>query len=359
VDIDRYIATHQPTWARLASLTSRAGRDLGRLAGDELDELVRLYQRVSAHLSYAQTYYRDPALTARLSALVASSAAVLHGTRPRTLRAFGHFLAVSFPAAVWHSRRFMLASALLLFVPAVAVALWLANSRTALDVAMPPVMREVYVNQAFEDYYASENASEFSTLVWTNNVRVAAMAFAGGIAGCVGAAYILLVNGASLGTPLAAFIDAGQQPRFWGLILPHGMLELTCIVVAGGAGLALGWVLISPGDRPRAAALAEEGRRTVTIVAGLVLALLVAGGIEGFVTGQPWPAWLRVGIGATAWVGFMAWMVAGGRMAAARGYTGRLGESETSRFALVSQGRPRPGGGGAPGAATAARSPSP
>jgi uncharacterized membrane protein SpoIIM required for sporulation len=336
VDIDRYIATHQPTWNRLGSLTSRAGSDLKRLKGEELDELVRLYQRVSAHLSYAQTYYRDPALTARLSALVASVAAVLHGTRPRTLRAFGRFLAVSFPAAVWHSRRAMAVSALLLFVPAIATALWLANSRAALDVAMPPLMREAYVNQAFEEYYASEHASEFSAFVFTNNIRVAALAFAAGIAGCIGAAWILITNGSAIGEALGIFIDAGRQPQFWGLILPHGLLELSCIVVAGGAGLALGWTLISPGDRPRAKALADEGRRTVTIVGGLVLALAVAGGIEGFVTGQPWPAWLRVGIGTCAWLGFVVWIVAGGRLAAARGYTGRLGEEEKSRFALLS-----------------------
>jgi uncharacterized membrane protein SpoIIM required for sporulation len=333
VDIDRYIATHKPTWDRLGVLTRSAGRDLKRLRGDELDELVRLYQRVSAQLSYAQTYYRDPALTARLSGAVASAAAVLHGTRPRTLRAFGQFLAVSFPAAVWHSRRFMLASALLLFVPAIVAALWVANSRAALDVVMPPDFRDAYVNQAFEEYYASEQASEFSSLVFTNNIRVAALAFAAGIAGCVGTAWILASNGLLLGGVVGVFADAGQEARFWSLILPHGLLELTCIVVAGGAGLALGWTLISPGDRPRSRALADEGRRAVTMIGGLVLALAVAGGIEGFVTGQPWPTWLRVGIGAAAWSGFVVWMVVGGRLAAAHGYTGRLGEAERSRFA--------------------------
>jgi uncharacterized membrane protein SpoIIM required for sporulation len=333
VDIDRYIATHQPTWQRLGELTRKAGRDVRRLPDADLDELVSLYQRVSAHLSYARTYYRDPALVARLSGLVARAAAVLHGTRPRTLRALGWFLGVTFPAAVWHRRRFMLASALLFFVPALVVAVWLANSPSALAVAWPPAIRDAYVNQAFEQYYASEEASQFATTVFTNNIKVAALAFALGIAGCVGTAWVLLSNGAALGQALGLFAAIGQQPRFWGLILPHGMLELTCVVVSGGAGLALGWALISPGDRTRGKALADEGRRAVTIIAGLVLALGVAGFVEGFVTGQPWPTWLRVGIGVVVWAAFMVWVVVGGRIAVARGYSGRLGEEETARFA--------------------------
>jgi len=81
-------------------------------------ELVRLYQRVASHLSYAQTYYRDPALTAKLSGLVARSAAVVYGNRPRTLRVLGRFFTSTFPAAVWHLRRFVLAATLLFVLTA-------------------------------------------------------------------------------------------------------------------------------------------------------------------------------------------------------------------------------------------------
>jgi hypothetical protein len=118
VDIDRYVAGNTPVWNRLAELTARSQRGVGRLSAAELDELVRLYQRVAAHLSYAQTYYREPALVAQLSGLVARSAAVVYGTRPRTLRALGRFFTTTFPAAVWHARRFVLVSTLLSLIPA-------------------------------------------------------------------------------------------------------------------------------------------------------------------------------------------------------------------------------------------------
>ena len=73
----------------------------------------------------------------------------------------------------------------------------------------------------------------------------------------------------------------GQQAKFWGLILPHGLLELTAVFIAGGAGLRLGWTLIDPGDRTRHAALAEEGRRALAIVAGLVVVFAATTSVDG------------------------------------------------------------------------------
>ncbi|HZB60106.1 MAG TPA: stage II sporulation protein M, partial [Actinomycetota bacterium] len=181
MDIDRYIATNGPVWTRLAELTGRGQRGVGRLSAAELDELVRLYQRVAGHLSYAQTYYRDPALTAKLSGLVARAGSVVYGTRPRTLRAFGRFFTVSFPAAVWHARWFVVAATLATLLPAAGFGLWLANSPTAVEAAAPPAVREAYVNRDFEAYYSSAPAAQFASQVFSNNVLVAFQAFALGI----------------------------------------------------------------------------------------------------------------------------------------------------------------------------------
>ena len=328
MDIDRYIARNGPVWDRLARLTARAQRGPGRLDATELDELVRLYQRVATQLSYARTYYRDPALTAKLSGLVARSGAVVYGTRARTVRALGRFFAVTFPAAVWNARHLVLVATLTSLLPAVALAVWLAGSPAALEASAPAAVREAYVNHDFEAYYSSAPAAAFASSVFSNNVLVAFEAFALGILLCVGTLYVLIANGAHLGLALGLFAAVGQQPKFWGLVLPHGMLELTSVFIAGAAGLRLGWTLIDPGDRPRPAALAEEGRRAVVIVIGLVLMFGVAGTIEGFVTGRPWPTGVRVGIGALAEAAFLAYVVVLGRRAAARGLTGALEEED-------------------------------
>ncbi len=175
MDVDSYIRTNQPVWARLDELTARAARGVGRLSAAELDELVKLYLRVSTHLSYARTYYRDPALTASLTGRVARSNAVVYGTRSRTLRAVGRFFAVSFPAALWHVRHYVLVSVALLFVPALAFGVWVANSPTALEATGPAAVREAYVQEDFEDYYSSAPAAAFASQVFTNNVRVAVL----------------------------------------------------------------------------------------------------------------------------------------------------------------------------------------
>ena len=329
MDIDRFIAANAPSWERLGALAARARGGSRGLHPDELDELVRLYQRASTHLSYARTYYDDPVLTSRLTGVVAGARSVVYGTRPRTGRALASFFTTTFPAAVWHVRRFVAVAALLLLLPFAAVATWIATSDEALEASAPAAVRAAYVERDFEAYYSSEPAAAFATNVFTNNVRVAILAFAAGILVCVVTAGLLVYNGAVVGVAAGLFTAAGEPGRFWGLILPHGMLELSAVIVAGAAGLALGWAVIVPGDRSRRDALAEQGRRSVSIVLGLVVAFLVAGLIEGFVTGQPWPTSLRVAIGALAWVVFVLYVVVLGRAAAADGLTGLLGEDRT------------------------------
>ena len=326
MDIDRFLATNQPVWDRLAALCSAAERGIGGLRATDLDELVRLYQRTSAHLSYARTYFADPALTARLTALVGRANAIVYGTRPRTLRTLGRFFTATFPAAVWDARRFIAVSAALLFIPAVVIGVWLAHSPRAIDAVGNAALRQTYVNHDFASYYRDQHSAQFAAQVQTNNIRVGFLAFAGGIAFCIPTAWVLVTNGANLGQAAGLFAYNGKQAQFYGLVTPHGLLELTSVVIAGAAGLRLGWALISPGDRTRARAVADEGRRSVTIAAGLILTFLVAGTIEGFVTGSALPTAVRVGIGVVAEVAFLTYVVVLGRAGARAGLTGAFGE---------------------------------
>ena len=319
MDLDRFLATNQPVWDRLGALVHQARGGANRLRAEEIDELVRLYQRTSSHLSYVRTYYRDPALTAQLTGLVASAGAIVYGTRPKSLRAIATFFTATFPGALWHNRRFIAVAAILFYVPAIAVGTWLANSDDAIEAVGPPALREAYLNEDFEEYYSSKPASEFAAQVTTNNIQVGFLAFAGGVFFCVPTAFVLVFNGGNLGVPAGLFAAAGESAKFYGLILPHGLLELTGVVIAGSAGLRLGWSLVDPGDRPRAAALTEEGRRSVVIMLGLVATFIVAGLIEGFVTGSSLPTFVRVGIGVLVEILFITYVVVLGREASARG----------------------------------------
>ena len=334
VHVDEFIARNEPHWDRLAELTRRGGRRARNLDPAELDELIGLYELVSTHLSMARSRFEDASLTATLTTIVARAGAVVYGTRPRTLQGAGRFVFDTFPAALWHDRWFLLVATLLFALPAVVTALWLAGSPAALEVAAPEAVREAYVSEDFASYYSSSASGEFATTVTTNNIRVGILAFAGGVLLAVPTIVVLVFNGANLGAAWGLFINAGEQARFWGLITPHGLLELTAVFVAGAVGLRLGWTLIDPGDRRRGDALVFEARRAVVVLIGLVGVFTVAGLIEGFVTGSTLPTWARVGIGVLAEAAFLGHVLVRGRAAAARGLTGALGEQSEAGWAL-------------------------
>jgi len=227
---------------------------------------------------------------------------------------------------VWHIRRQILISTLLFMVPALIMGVWVGVSDAAQE-SIPPALAEAYVNDDFEAYYSSEAAAEFATSVFINNIWVSFLAFALGIVFCVGTAYVLVLNGFAVGQAAGLFVAAGQLPKFFGLILPHGLLELSAIFIAGGTGLVLGWTIVSPGDRTRADALADEGRRSIVVIMGLILVFLAAALIEGFVTGAPLSTFIRVGIGAATWTAFTLYIIVFGRRAAANDITGLWGDS--------------------------------
>ena len=321
MDRDSFVDRHAGSWDRLAALV-----DQDRLSPGESDELVRLYLRASSHLATARRRYADPGLLLHLNTVVARANARVYGTRTRTLQGIRHAVTRTFPAAMWELRRAILLSTAVFLAVFAATTVWIATSPAALDVAIPPEVREAYLAEDFADYYSSQPAGQFAALVFTNNARIGVLAFASGIAFGVPTLAVLAYNALNVGVAAGAFHAAGSAPLFWGLILPHGLLELTAIFVAAGTGLRVGWALVAPGDRPRGEALAEESRRAIVVVLGLVLVFLAAGIIEAFVTPSPLPTWARVGTGVVVELAFVAYVVGYGRAAAAEGFTGAIGE---------------------------------
>lgn len=316
MDIDRFIVANEPTWQELERLTPTARRG-HRLDADGVDRFVQLYQLTSAHLAHVQGTYRDPALSLRLSRLVGTASTALYATDAGATRAVATFVTTTFPAAVWGLRRMALVAAMATFLPAIVIGVWIAHSDRALEASAPAAVREAYVQEDFEAYYSSAPAAQFATEVLLNNIQVSFLAFALGAALCIGALWVLALNGANLGVAAGLFHAVGEAPKFWGLILPHGLLELTAVVIAGAAGLRIGWSVIAPGDRTRARALAEDGRSAVNVVLGLVAVFAVAGLVEGFVTPSALPTGARVAIGVVVQLAFLTYVVTRGRAAEA------------------------------------------
>lgn len=328
MDIDRYIQLHDAQWQRLSDLASRTSGMAARAALDdaEIEELIALYQRTSAQLSHVRTTYGDPELILRLSRILGDARLVIYRRRTNPLRTVARFFTEGFPAAVWVSRRYVLVSFLCFIVPAVAMGVWLANDPAVLDASVDPDLQRSLAESEFRDYYSSDAAQNFAGTVTVNNIIVSFMAMALGLVPVLGPVFVLAYNGLNVGVVGAVMHHAGEGPQFWGLISPHGLLEISAIIIAGAAGLRISWAIVAPGDRRRSTALAEEGLRAVVIVIGLTLCFVVAGFIEGFVTPSGMPTALRVGVGVSVLVAFVAYVVILGQRAERAGLSGLLDE---------------------------------
>jgi uncharacterized membrane protein SpoIIM required for sporulation len=323
VDLDAYILQHGPQWDRLSELT----RAPGKLSGAEADELVDLYQRVSTQLSVVRSSASDPVLEARLSALVASARGVVTGVNLPVWQTVGRFFAASFPAAVYRARRWWITVAVVNLVVAVLIAWRVINTPGLAESLLSQSEVTQLVNHDFASYYSENPAADFAFHVWLNNAMVTATCLVLGVT-ILPVLVVLWANISNLGAIAGFMIAAGRADVFYGLILPHGLLELTVIFVAAGAGLRLGWSWIAPGARTRAQALAQEGRTVGALALGLGVWLLISGLVEGFVTPSTLPAWARVTIGGVVWVAFLVYVFTLGRRAALAGETGDVSDEE-------------------------------
>ncbi|MGW6868624.1 stage II sporulation protein M [Streptomyces sp. NPDC054901] len=326
MDLDVFVAAHQAEWARLEQLLGR-GR---RLTGAEADELVSLYQRTSTHLSLVQSSAPDPMLTARLTQLVARARSTVTSTRRASWRDAARFFTEGFPAAVYRSRRWWIPTALLATALGVLIGWWIATHPEVQGaIAAPTEIKQLTEpGGKYETYYSSHPAASFAAQVWTNNARAAAICLVFGAFLGIPVLWILFLNMANLGVGLGLMSSAGRLDVFLGLILPHGLLELTAVFVAAGTGLKLGWTVIDPGPRTRRTALAEQGRAALGMAIGLALVLFVSGLIEGFVTPSGLPTWARIAIGIAAEAAFLVYVYVLGGRAARAGDTGDVEEAD-------------------------------
>lgn len=316
VDLDAYVLAHSHQWQRLDELTRRP-----RLTGAESDELVERYQQVATHLSVVRTSAPDPTLVAHLSSLLARARNRAVGTRTSTWAGVRSFLLERFPAALYTMRWWWLGCVAGSVLVTAVMTWWLLGNPAVEQAMLSPAEVDQLVNNDFESYYSEYAASHFAAQVWINNAWVAGLCIALGV---LGAPVVLLIfyNLANLAVVGSIMIRNDRGDLFFGLILPHGLLELTAVFVAGGVGLRLFWSWVEPGDRTRADALAQAGRTAATVALGLVLVLLVSGVIEAFVTPSGLPTWARIGIGVLAELCFFAYVFVLGRNAVLRGHTG-------------------------------------
>jgi uncharacterized membrane protein SpoIIM required for sporulation len=323
VDTDAFVLAHRATWDRLEHLVKRRRR----LTGDEVDELVDLYQRVSTHLSMVRSASADPVIVGRLSGLVARARSAVTGAHAPLWSEFTRFWTVSFPLVAYQTWRWWLSTAIVFFAVAGLIGVWVAGNPEVQSAIGTPTDIARLVNEDFASYYSENPAGSFALRVWINNSWVAAQCIAFAIVLGIPIPYVLFQNAANLGVTGGLMFNADKGDLFLGLLTPHGLLELTAVFLAAAAGMRLGWSVVAPGDRPRGQVLAERGRAMIPVAVGLAVVLLVSGLIEALVTPSPFPTFVRIAIGVAAEVAFLAYVVHFGRRAVRAGETGDVADA--------------------------------
>ncbi len=294
------------TWDELAGLVDRAGRRPEKLGERGVRRLGALYRAAGADLALARRLFPGDRVVADLEQLVLRAGHLVYGSRSRTA-SLREFLRSGYWRLVARRPVPLALSAACLFVPTFLSAAWALRDPGAAGGLVPAAYRSVTEPRSPGGLgLAPDEKTQLASEIFTNNIQVTFLALAAGILLGIGTAVVLVYNGVLLGTVGGLAVGSGNARPFFELVTAHGVLELSCIVVAGAAGMRLGWALVEPGRATRKDALGRQARDAVQVVLGTIPWLVVAGLIEGFVTpsGLGLPSVLVVGVAlaATYWL---------------------------------------------------------
>ena len=312
-----FVANRQEGWDRLEALLVRADRrGLRSLGADDLQALGFAYRSATSDLAAAQSREYSEDLRAYLNRLVARTHAYVYAdvTTNGWMRVARFFTEV-FPREVRASWGPIRAARRFSSSPQ-SLRTSSSRARPLSVYALLPAEEIPLIQKSLHDSnfaFDSSFAPLMSSAIITNNIKVAALAFAGGMTVGILTLWEILNNGLMVGGLGALYGAKGFGRDFWATVAPHGVIELSAIQIAGGAGLLLAQAIVAPGRLRRADALRENGRRAGVLMLGVAGMLVVAGTIEGFVSPLRTSETFRLSVGAVTAVLLIAYIGLAGR----------------------------------------------
>lgn len=323
MDVNRFIHEREASWRELETLLHDIERrGPASLGVDGARRFGKLYRAASSDLIRARTAGAEATLVDYLNGLVARSYAHVYGGGSGRGRAVLDFFLRGFPRLFREEWKAVALSGALFAAGAIVGAVGQTFDPSAETVLIPddhqvhtPAER-VANDEAEGTAHRADKAAAFSTFLFTHNIKVSFLVFALGITAGLGTGIVLFANGLPLGALAVQYHQHGEATFFWAWILPHGIPEITEIVIAGAAGLILGRGLLFPGRRRRIDSLREEGARAVRLALGGMPILVLAGLIEGTISQihEPViPYALKLAFAAVVGIGVYAFLLFGGR----------------------------------------------
>jgi uncharacterized membrane protein SpoIIM required for sporulation len=293
IDLQRFVASERPYWAELEDLLNKIeAQPNHRMSLDQVRHFHLLYERTAADLARLTTFSSEPETRRYLENLVSRAYGEIHETRHNQsrvapLRWFFQTLPQTFRR---HVRAFYLSVAITLAGSLFGgFALYLdPDSKAALmpdeHATMDPAKRVAEEEKTKGDRLAGVK-TPFSAYLMTHNIRISILTLALGMTWGIGTIVVLFYNGVMVGAIAVDYIRAGQTKFLLGWLLPHGVIEIPAVLIAGQAGLVLALALIGWGNRvPLSARLRKISPDLATLISGVGVMLVWAGMVEAFLS---------------------------------------------------------------------------
>ncbi|MFZ5597212.1 MAG: stage II sporulation protein M [Bacillota bacterium] len=284
MELGSFIKEHRETWSSLESLLDKFRRQKKNISAGDIDLLTVLYKQSSTHLAYLNTYFPGDNAAVRLNDLVTRAHNTLYRDRYGGIRQLALFFGVYLISLINRRRLFVVLAFLLFCTGALSGYLSVSANPLNLYLLLPPEISENIDPGRTGENVDMANSPVISSEIMVNNIKVAILAFVGGITFGLMTAGLLLYNGLLIGALAAVFHQSGKSYIFWAYILPHGIIELTAIFIAGGAGLYMGYRMLAPGKYARKYQLLKSAEESARLLLGTFPLFVVAGIIEGFIT---------------------------------------------------------------------------
>jgi len=304
----RFVARRTRAWDTFRRKTADIQRrGIGALSGEELVHFAGEYREIAADLARARTYGVDERVVESLDRTVAMGHHMIYGLHRVRSTSWHEIFLNRLPAAVVQARAYVIVACILFAVPGVTGYSLVRERPDIAQQIMPPDMiarAEAGEQRLEEGIGYAESPSTYLPLVASsivaNNIQVAFGVFAFGITAGVGTVLLLVFNGLFFGAVLGMFANYGLATWILTFVAGHGVLELSAIFIAGGAGLLVARALVAPGDMVRRDALVVRGRLAIRLLGAAVSLLLLAGTIEGFLSASDAPAAVKFGVSAAS-----------------------------------------------------------
>jgi uncharacterized membrane protein SpoIIM required for sporulation len=315
---DRFIEKHKTAWQRLEELLKLLdGSSLRRLHREEVRELGKIYRRTSSDLAVARAESRDPRLINYLNSLVIRAHGRIYQADAQGGSRISSFFKQDLPQTFRRTWRY---TAVAFGVFALFSVIGFMGTKFDPEfselVGVQPAFREVYIETKTHWWENLNEANQVgASAILTNNIQVTIYTFAFGALFGVGTLFYLAYNGATIAAVVALTYRAGFGNDLITFMVGHGVIELSCIFMAGGAGLLIGSALVMPGDLSRADALKSRGKDAVRLMMGVALLLVLAGTIEGFISPAPINPKIKYSIGIVTGLALYSYLLLAGRNA--------------------------------------------